>query len=157
MIQPTIAEDTAGILALANAAIGFEPEELDQLSATLTDYLTGSSPAFWLTDKDEHQTVGAAYCAPEPMTHGTWNLLFIAIHPDHQGQGRGTAMISQVEQLLREQGDRILLVETLASFTQTRAFYLQCGYEEEARIRDYYDAGQDKVIYRKVLTQLGQS
>ncbi len=151
MIRPTTAKDTAAILALANAAIGFEPDEQAELSATLDQYLAGSSAAFWLTDEDQGEIVGAAYCAPEAMTNGTWNLLFIAIHPGHQDKGRGKALMKFVEQRLTAQGDRLLLVETLASFEDTRAFYRHCNYEEEARIRDYYDAGQDKVIYRKQL------
>jgi RimJ/RimL family protein N-acetyltransferase len=47
----------------------------------------------------------------------------------------------------------MLLVETsgLPDFERTRAFYLKCGYEEEAHIRDFYATGEDKVVFRKVL------
>jgi hypothetical protein len=34
---------------------------------------------------------------------------------------------------------------------KTRAFYLKCGYDLEARIRDYYTEGDDKVTFRKAL------
>ena len=105
---------------------------------------------FWLTD-DQDGPVAAAYCAPERMTNGTWNLLFIAVHPDYQGQGRGTALISHIEQMLTTQGAHLLLVETLASFERTRAFYRKYGFNEEARIRDFYEVGADKIVYRKVL------
>jgi len=57
-----------------------------------------------------------------------------------------------VEQALALRGARLLLVETLASFERTREFYRRCGFDEEARIRDFYEAGADKIIYRKVLT-----
>jgi hypothetical protein len=33
---------------------------------------------FWLTD-DDHGPVGMAYCEPERMTVGTWNLQLIMI------------------------------------------------------------------------------
>ncbi|CAN0589115.1 unnamed protein product [Ectocarpus sp. 12 AP-2014] len=48
---------------------------------------------------------------------------------------------------------RVLLVETSgnAGFARTRAFYAQAGYEEEARIREFYAAGEDKIIFRKAL------
>lgn len=48
---------------------------------------------------------------------------------------------------------RLLLVETsaLPAFEGTRAFYRRLGYEEEARIRGFYAAGEDKVVYRKAL------
>ena len=102
--------------------------------------------------------LAVAYCAPERMTDGTWNLYLIAVHPDHQGQGRGAQLIGYVEQALAARGERILLVETsgLPSFARTRAFYGKCGYDEEARIRDFYSAGQDKVIFRKALTTQAQ-
>jgi hypothetical protein len=33
----------------------------------------------------------------------------------------------------------------------TRRFYRARGYAEEARIRDFYTFGEDKVIFRKAL------
>lgn len=149
MIRLTIPDDTSAVLAIAKT-IGFEPDELQVLSAMLTDYFSGNGEHFWLTD-DEDGPVGVAYCAPERMTNGTWNLLFIAVQPDCQGQGRGTSLLGHVEQRLKEQNARLLLVETLASFDRTRAFYGKCGYTEEARIRDFYDTGADKIVYSKLL------
>jgi ribosomal protein S18 acetylase RimI-like enzyme len=151
MIRPTTLDDTDALLALAKAAIDFSPEELEELQASLTDYFSDENgDHFWLTDDDDGP-VAAAYCAPERMTNGTWNLLFIAVHPDYQGQGRGAAMIHHVEKMLAAQGAHLLLVETLASFDRTRAFYRKCGYTEEAQIRDFYDIGADKIVYRKAL------
>ena len=45
------------------------------------------------------------------------------------------------------------LVETsgLPEFERARAFYRKCGYEEEARIREFYNAGEDKIVFRKAL------
>ncbi len=39
----------------------------------------------------------------------------------------------------------------LPEFERTRAFYRSLGYEEEARIRSFYQAGEDKIVYRKLL------
>ena len=88
------------------------------------------------------------------MTDGTWNLLFIAVRPNLRGQGHGTALVHHIEQLLTGRGERILLVETsgTAELGRTRAFYRKYGFNEEARIRDYYRAGDDKIIFRKDLT-----
>ena len=36
-------------------------------------------------------------------------------------------------------------------FAATRAFYRKNGYEEEARIREFYNPGEDKIIFRKAL------
>jgi GNAT superfamily N-acetyltransferase len=122
----------------------------------LADYFASQDnrDRFWLTDDEEHDgLLGIALCELERMTEGTWNLQLIAIRPDRQKQGRGAALLHRVEQRLAAGGGRILLVETsgLPEFDRTRAFYLKCGYGEEARIRDFYQAGDDKIVYRKVL------
>ncbi len=87
------------------------------------------------------------------MTHGTWNLYWIAIAPDYQRHGRGKAMLEHVESWLNERKQRILLVETagLDSFEYVRKFYAKNGFEAEARIRDFYEPGVDKVMFRKSL------
>jgi ribosomal protein S18 acetylase RimI-like enzyme len=110
------------------------------------------SEGLWFTDY-ENEPVGVAYVAPERMTEGTWNLYLIAIHPDYQRQGRGAALLSHVEQMLDKRGERVLLVETsgLEDFEYVRTFYRKSGYDEEARIREFYRAGDDKIIFRKAL------
>jgi ribosomal protein S18 acetylase RimI-like enzyme len=152
MIRPARPEDTAALLAIA-AAIGFEPAELELLNQLLINCFSGNRAPLCLTDDDEHHgLVGVAYCEPERMTDQTWNLQLIAMHPDHQGQGRGGQLLRHVEATLKTRGGRLLLVETLASFDQARAFYLKNGFEEEARIRDFYAAGQDKIVFCRGLT-----
>ena len=125
------------------------------MAACLADYFDGdqSRAHFWFAD-DDGGLVSVAYCAPEVMTDGTWNLLFIAVRPDLQGQGHGAALVRHIEQRLIERGERILLVETSGTtdLERTRAFYRKYGFDEEARIRDYYRAGDDKIIFRKALT-----
>jgi ribosomal protein S18 acetylase RimI-like enzyme len=96
------------------------------------------------------------------MMEGTWNLYLIAVHPGlgrkrsyRQRQERGKKLLEHVEQLLIDRGERVLLVETAGTedFEYVRAFYRKSGYTEEARIRDFYTAGVDKVIYLKFLQQ----
>lgn len=158
MIRPTTPDDTEALIALTDA-IGFQPNEIEYLRELLVGYFSGNlgPDHFWVTD-DDGGPVGVAYYAPEPMTEGTWNLYLIAVRPDRQGQGRGASLLRYVEQTLTARGERVLLVETsgLASFERTREFYRKCGYEEEARIRDFYKAGDDKIVYRKALTAQGQ-
>ncbi|ERT07858.1 acetyltransferase family protein [Lyngbya aestuarii BL J] len=152
MIRLITPDDTAALIALAKDTISFKPNELEELGKMFSDYFNSNSDDICITDED-NGLVGVAYCTPEHMTNGTWNLLLIAIHPNYQGQGRGTALLRQVEQTLTRRGERILLVETsgLPSFERTRAFYRKCSYDEEARIRDFYDVGDDQIVYRKVL------
>jgi ribosomal protein S18 acetylase RimI-like enzyme len=154
VIRPTTPADTDALLDLSEATGIFRPSELDELRGMLDAYHAGGLGAdhVWVTN-DDGGPVGVAYYAPAAMTDQTWNLYLIAVHPSRQGQGRGTALLRHVEEVLTASGGRVLIVETsgLGSFEQTRAFYRKNGYDEEARIRDYYKAGDDKIVFRKAL------
>ncbi|MEL6438109.1 MAG: GNAT family N-acetyltransferase [Cyanobacteria bacterium J06621_8] len=149
-IRPVIPQDLPALKAVIDANELFPSDMLDEM---ISDYFTNkNSSDCWFTCEDD-QPVAIAYCAPEKMTEGTYNLYLIAVHPDFQKQGRGVTLLRHIEQILTANGGRILLVETsgLASFEGTREFYRRCGYEEEAIIRDFYQAGEDKIIFRKVV------
>ncbi len=154
MIRLTTPNDTTALLALAEATGLFELNQIEELTQMLNQHLgdEADSQGIWFTDYD-NEPVGVAYVAPERMTDGTWNLYLIAIHPDHQKQGRGAALLQYVEQMLTERGERVLLVETSGTddFEYVRVFYRNNGYEEEARIRDFYTDGVDKIVFRKLL------
>ena len=154
MIRPTTPADTGAVLALAVSSGLFPPDATDEVAAVLFGCLAGENGPdhVWLTD-DDGGPVGVAYYAPERMTDGTWNLYLLAVHPGRQRQGRGAALVHHVEQALAARDARVLLVETsgLASFERARAFYRALGYDEEARIREFYKAGDDKVVFRKAL------
>ena len=153
MIHPTTLSDMPALKAVIDANGLFPSDMLDDMIADYFD--NQNSREIWLTDDLDGHPVAIAYCAPERMTEGTWNLYLIAVHPDYQGQGRGTAIVNYLEKLLAEQGERVLLVETsgLADYEHTQAFYRKCGYDEEARIREFYQAGEDKIVFRKALAQ----
>lgn len=160
MIRPTTPDDTPALLDLAVSTGLFQPDQLDFLRELLADYFGGTTQGnnFWITDDDNGLLVGIAYCEPERLTNGTWNLQMIAIRPHLQGQGRGAALLRHVEQTLTTRGERVLLVDTsgVPSFEGVRAFYRKCGYDEEARIRDFYEAGDDKIVFRKALVDQGK-
>jgi len=125
----------------------------DMLDDMMAGYFAGeAADDFWLT-VDNGGPVAVAYYVPERMTQGTWNLLLIAVHPDCQGLGLGAGLMHHIEQALTLRGERILLVETsgLPIFGRTRAFYQKLGYDEEARSRESYQAGEDKIVFRKAL------
>jgi ribosomal protein S18 acetylase RimI-like enzyme len=154
MIRLTTPDDTIALIALAAASGLFDPNQTDDLAQMLDKHFRDRNETqdIWLTD-DDNEPVAIAYIAPERMTEGTWNLYLIAVHPDRQKQGRGKALLSYVEQMLMERGERILLVETAGTddFEYVREFYRKNGYEQEARIREFYTAGVDKIVFRKAL------
>jgi ribosomal protein S18 acetylase RimI-like enzyme len=149
-IRPVAATDLPALRAVIAATDLFPPEMLDGMLAA---HGRGEADEIWLAGGTEPAPAGLLYAAPERMTEGTWNLLLIAVHPARQGRGLGSALVRHLEALLAARGARILLVETsgLPGFEATRGFYRRRGFAEEARIRDYYCDGEDKVVFRKAL------
>ena len=109
MIRTTLETDCDALIALATASGLFDPEQTGMLAGMLR---SPDENDVWFTDEDAGVPVGVAYAAPEKMTHGTWNLYWIAITPDRQLQGRGKAMLEHVQEWLIEKRQRIILVET---------------------------------------------
>ena len=138
LIRPTNETDFDALIALATASGLFEADQTEIPAGMLRSQ---NENDVWFTDDDGSGPVGVAYMAPEKMTHGTWNLYWIAVHPGHQRNGRGKAILDHVEKWLTEKGERILLVETagLDDFAYVRKFYADNGFEAEAGIRDFYD------------------
>jgi ribosomal protein S18 acetylase RimI-like enzyme len=88
---------------------------------------------------------------PTPMTQGTFDLYWIAVAPEAQGAGLGKTLVRWLEDHVRRERGRLILVETSSqpSYEPTRRFYLEQEYREAARIGDYYRPGDDRIIYAK--------
>ena len=97
--------------------------------------------------------VGYACYGLTPATDRTYDLYWIAVHPDAQRTGAGAALMAEVERRLEERRARLVIVETSSrdDYEPTRRFYAKRGYGEHARLRDFYAAGDDRVILGKRL------
>ena len=149
-IRSSIPGDLSAAKGIIDAVELFPSEMLDGMFCS--DSNDPEQSDFWLT-YDDGSPVAIAYCAPEAMADGTWNLLLIAVHPDRQSEGIGAQIMSYVEDKLSADGVRVLLVETSGTdeFNRTRAFYTKLGYSKEAQIREYYGVGDDKIVFHKYL------
>jgi ribosomal protein S18 acetylase RimI-like enzyme len=87
------------------------------------------------------------------MTEETWHLYWIAVDRSAQGRGVGGQLLAFVERDVREQGGRLLLVETSTTphYEPTRRFYLKHGYTLAATIPDFYAVGDGQAIFLKRL------
>lgn len=102
--------------------------------------------------EEEDGTVAAYACfGKNAMTKATFDLYWIATRADRMGKGYGKAMIAFVEEEVRRRGGKLLVIETSSkeSYGSTREFYLKVGCTLAARLPDYYDDGDDKLIYLK--------
>ena len=149
-ITPTTAEDIQKIQSIVDQT-GLFPADL--VPDLLDPFLTEQTTEFWRTARIAQEIVGFAYIVPEMLAEGTWNLTAIAIAPSHQRSGAGSVLLNAVEDHLRTLHQRILLVDTSSTedFEMARGFYIRNGYAEEARIRDFWAEGDDKVVFLKAL------
>ena len=94
---------------------------------------------------------GFACFGPTPSTDRTYDLYWIAVHPDAQRSGAGDALMTEIERRLAERDARVVVVETSSrpDYEPTRRFYHKRGYRESARIQDFYIPGDDRVVLTK--------
>lgn len=97
------------------------------------------------------ELIGYSCHGPTPCTLGTWDLYWIAVAPTAQRTGAGSALLQEVERRLSALDARMLLIETSSQprYQPTRAFYERHGYDEVARVPEFYAPGDDRVIFAK--------
>jgi ribosomal protein S18 acetylase RimI-like enzyme len=138
----------------------FLGEELENFMSSMATHLSAAersedTPFILIvaTESEEEASpiVGAAYFAPEVMAQGVMNLLFIGVLPDGRKKGVGQALLDHFEEVVRASGARLAIIETASDdmFAPAWSLYKKAGYDEEARVRDFYDDGLDKLVFRK--------
>ena len=148
-IRKIIKEDLGYLKTVLDSIELFPSDMLEEMSS---DYFENpDTQDIWFTATENDEPVAIAYCAPEQLTEGTFNLYAIGVKSDIQGKGVGSKMMRYLEDQLKVQGHRILIVETsgTGAFQLTRKFYENLNYSKEAVIRDFWKEGDDKVIYWK--------
>jgi len=105
------------------------------------------------------EVAGYACWGPTPCTLGTFDLYWIAASPAHQGRGVGRLLLSHAEADMAARGARLCVIETssLPRYAPARDFYLRMGYREEARLREFYAPGDDKVVFVRHLAGPGDA
>ncbi|MCA9149731.1 MAG: GNAT family N-acetyltransferase [Planctomycetales bacterium] len=152
LVTPT----DCAVVRLILAETGFfRTDEVDVAVELLDERLTkGADSGYEFLFAEERGTViGYACYGLIACTLGSFDLYWIAVTPHAQGQGVGQLLLSNVESEVERRQGRHIYIETSGreQYASTRAFYAKCGYEIVATIPSFYDEGDDKVIWRKVM------
>lgn len=117
-------------------------------------FLQGSENEVWLCAEDDGQLSGFCFARAEEMADSVWNMLALGVSPAHQRSGTGSALTDALETALLASGGRMLIADTSGTdeFESARNFYAKQGYTAEARIRNFWAAGDDKVTFTKALS-----
>ncbi len=144
--------DRDAIRALVEGTGAFKPHEVD-VAMELVDVALANPKQDdyhpYVIAEDDGTVVAYACFGKNPMTRFTWDLYWIATRKDRMGKGYGRQMVAFVLEQVRARGGRLLVIETSSkeSYGDTRAFYDKIGCTLAAQIQDYYDEGDDKLIY----------
>lgn len=86
----------------------------------------------WVAIKDE-KVVGVITLTEQ--FPGSFEIHFLAVHPDYHRQGIGKKLVGHVEEIARKNTGRWLFVKTLSPthpdpfYARTREFYFSLGFE----------------------------
>ncbi len=154
LLHPVGRAQRAPLERLTAATGLFRPDEVAIAVQLLDDALAGDDDYRFLGAYADDVLVGYACWGPTPGTTGTFDLYWIVVDPARQGKGVGTTLLHAVENKLRGDDGRLIVVETSSrpEYAPTRAFYERRGYAQAARLPGYYAPGDDLVIYLKDLT-----
>jgi ribosomal protein S18 acetylase RimI-like enzyme len=150
-VRPIKPEDIPDLQRVLDETVLFPSEMLP----SMLEQSLGVEPnnAIWLVCETGRRAVGFCYTAAEALADGTWNMMAIAVLPALQGTGIGGIITHELEIQLRQRDARILIAETSSTglYAGAREFYRKSGFAEEARIREFWGPGDDKIVFWKSL------
>ncbi len=157
VIRPMVQTDRADVASLIGSIENFNKAEVDCALELVDIYLNNKTQTDYRVVVAENSASGVhAYACwgPVPLTRGTYDLYWIATNPNSRDLGFGRALMQYVEATVKDERGRLLVVETSAknSYSGTVEFYRRLGYEEASRINDFYDVGDDRLIFIKRLS-----
>ena len=131
----------------------FYDHEVDIAAELVAERIAGgeSSGYFFVFAEVDGVTVAYSCFGPITMSKTSFDLYWIATHNDFRGKGIGRKLIDETCEQARKMGCIILIAETsgLEHYAPTRAFYINNNFELEARLKDFYTMGDDKLFYTK--------
>jgi N-acetylglutamate synthase-like GNAT family acetyltransferase len=102
----------------------------------------------------EGRTIAYSCFGLIPCTLKSYDLYWIAAHNDFRGKGIGRIILKKTEEAVNLLGGKTVYVETSSKeqYISTRVFYEKNDYILKARFEDFYDIGDDKCVYIKVVS-----
>ncbi len=146
-------EDVESIGSMVRATGFFREDEVEVAVELVKEGLSrGPSSGYsFLFAEVEGQTVAYSCYGMIPCTLHSFDLYWIVTHPAFMNRGIGRMLLARTEEAIRQAGGHGIYVETSGKekYQPTRSFYEKNGYVIKARFEDFYDAGDDKLVYVK--------
>jgi ribosomal protein S18 acetylase RimI-like enzyme len=156
-IRPLLEKDRAKLLSVLIKTRAFTSAEMDVamelIDIVLKDQVQKDYQIDCMVD-DQDLAIGYTCHGPTPMAQGTFDLYWIAVDPDFQEQGAGSKLVGFLEEGVKARGGRMILADTstVPQYEKTQRFYVKNGFQQVARIPDYYQPGNDRITFCRRLT-----
>lgn len=146
------------IRAVTESSGVFYPEEVDIAEELARENLARGWEASgyrFLLAEAAGEVCGYTCYGPIPGARRRYDLYWIAVAQGFKGGGAGRGLMAETEARIAAAGGAKIYVETSSRppYAPARAFYERCGYAREAVLRDYYDDGDDQVIFVKTVAR----
>ncbi len=154
-VRDAILSDRQKIQSILESVGVFNSTEVECAISLFDIYIkVGAKPEeyIFLCAEDAAGKITGFLCYGEAsLTHGTYDLYWVATDPLHQKKGIASLLMKALEEQLQKLNARWILAETSSriEYTSTRRFYTQQDYKIISTIQDYYNAGDDLVVFGK--------
>jgi len=133
----------------------FRPDEVEIAVELAEDKLQkGDSSAYrFLIAETDGEIVAYACFGQIPCSLLSWDLYWIVTKAGLQGKGIGTTILRMAEKEIAGAGGKHVIIETSSKelYASTQSFYHINGYHLHTRFPDFYDYGDDKLVFVKTL------
>lgn len=150
-------EDRDNVRNILRSSGFFHSHEIDVAVELVDENLAKGTVAsgyhFIFAENGGSACLGFACHGPIACTVGSYDLFWIAVAEPMRGKGLGELLLRQAEAEVIAAGGRKIYIETSGRelYAPTWKFYRKCGYELEARLQDFYDTGDDKLVFVRTL------
>lgn len=147
--------DIEAVRSMVNQTGFFRPDETDIAVELVGERLKKDMESgyhFFLAEI--HNELAGYTCFGQiPCSLLSWDLYWIVTKNELQGLGIGAALLNLTEEEIKKEGGKNVVIETSSKtlYQSTQQFYLKNGYDLKARFTDFYDYGDDKLVYVKML------
>jgi ribosomal protein S18 acetylase RimI-like enzyme len=153
VIRELKAEDKQSVIELVRATKNFSDAEI-AIAEELIDIVTTNPEQrdyYAYVAEVEARVAGFLLLGPTPATTGTFDMYWIASHPEFYGRGIAQELDEYAKTFVKQREGYWLIAETSSQpgYERTRAFYEKQKYQQLARIPDYYKPGDDLIIFGK--------
>jgi GNAT superfamily N-acetyltransferase len=148
-------EDIDNVREIVKSTGFFRDDEIEVAAGLAAEVVENGKEAgyeFVFVELD-NKTVAYVCFGLIPCTLVSYDLYWIACHQEYRNKGLGKILLKKCEEAVALLGGKGIYIETSnkEKYEPTRHFYLRNDYVLMHTYPDFYDTGDDKVVYVKFL------